>query len=131
MIISRTPFRISFFGGGTDYPSWYREHGGVTLGTTIDKYCYLSCRLLPPFFAHRIRVAYAVIELCNTIDEIKHPAVREVLRFLDVREGVEILYNADLPSRTGIGSSSSFTVGLLHAMHALKGRMVPRRQLME
>lgn len=131
MIISKTPFRISFFGGGTDYPAWYREHGGVTLGTAIDKYCYVSCRYLPPFFEHRIRVAYSLIELCNAIDEIKHPAVREVLRYLGVSEGVEIHHDADLPARTGIGSSSSFTVGLLHALHALKGRVVSRRELME
>ena len=83
MIICRTPFRISFFGGGTDYPGWYRHHGGAVLATTIDKYCYLTCRYLPPFFEHRIRVVYRKIETCRTVDEISHPAVREALRFLD------------------------------------------------
>jgi len=78
MIISRTPFRISFFGGGTDYPAWYREHGGAVLTTTIDKYCYLSCRYLPPFFEHRIRIVYSKIENCQSVDEITHPSVREV-----------------------------------------------------
>ena len=82
MVISRTPYRISFFGGGTDYPAWYRRHGGCVLAATIDKYCYLSCRYLPPFFEHRIRVVYSKNETCRTIDEIAHPAVRETLRYL-------------------------------------------------
>jgi D-glycero-alpha-D-manno-heptose-7-phosphate kinase len=129
MIISRTPFRISFFGGGTDYPGWYRKHGGSVLSASIDKYCYLTCRYLPPFFEHRIRVAYSKIELCQTIDEIVHPAVRESLRFLKVTRGVEIHHDGDLPARSGMGSSSSFTVGLLHALHALHGRMVSKHQL--
>jgi D-glycero-alpha-D-manno-heptose-7-phosphate kinase len=129
MIISRTPFRISFFGGGTDYPAWYRDHGGAVLATTIDKYCYLTCRYLPPFFEHRIRIVYSKIENCHTIDEIQHPAVREVLRYLNVERGVEIHHDGDLPARSGMGSSSSFTVGLLHALHALKGYMPSKRQL--
>ena len=131
MIISKTPFRISFFGGGSDYPAWYRGRGGGVLGTAIDKYCYVSCRYLPPFFEHRIRVVYSLIELCNAVDEIRHPAVREALKYLGVSEGVEIHHDADLPARTGIGSSSSFTVGLLHALHALKGRMASKRDLMD
>lgn len=129
MIISRTPFRLSFFGGGTDYPAWYRQHGGEVLATTIDKYCYLTCRYLPPFFEHRIRIVYSAIENCRTIDEIKHPGVREVLRFLDVERGVEIHHDGDLPARSGMGSSSAFTVGLLHALHALSGRMPTKAQL--
>jgi D-glycero-alpha-D-manno-heptose-7-phosphate kinase len=129
MIISRTPFRISFFGGGTDYPAWYRQHGGVVLGGTIDKYCYLSCRYLPPFFEHRIRVIYSVIERCQTIDEIEHPAVRESLRFLNIGPGIEIHHQGDLPARSGMGSSSAFTVGLLHALHALRGHVVSKHQL--
>lgn len=129
MIISRTPFRISFFGGGTDYPSWYREHGGAVLSTTIDKYCYLSTRFLPPFFEHRLRVVYSKIENCHSIDEIEHPSVREVLRFLDLDRGIEIHHDGDLPARSGMGSSSAFTVGLLHALHALNGRMPTRKQL--
>ena len=129
MIISRTPFRISFFGGGTDYPAWYRKHGGAVLATTIDKYCYLTCRYLPPFFEHRIRVVYSKIEDCQTIDEIKHPAVRGVLRYLNIDRGVEIHHDGDLPARSGMGSSSSFTVGLLHALYALKGHMPSKQQL--
>jgi len=129
MIISRTPFRISFFGGGTDYPAWYRDHGGAVLATTIDKYCYLTCRYLPPFFEHRIRVVYSRIETCQTLDEIQHPAAREVLRYLAIRRGVEIHHDGDLPARSGMGSSSAFTVGLLLALHALHGRMPSRKQL--
>ncbi len=131
MIITRTPFRVSFFGGGTDYPSWYRQHGGAVLATTIDKYCYISCRALPPFFEHRIRVVYSRNETCNSIDEIRHPAVREVLRFLGVARGVEIHHDGDLPARSGMGSSSAFTVGLLAALHALDGRMVGSEKLTE
>jgi len=129
MIISRTPYRISFFGGGTDYPAWYRNHGGAVLATTIDKYCYLTCRYLPPFFEHKIRVVYSRIENCQTIDEITHPAVREVLRYLKIDRGVEIHHDGDLPARSGMGSSSSFTVGLLHALYALKGCMRSKREL--
>jgi D-glycero-alpha-D-manno-heptose-7-phosphate kinase len=129
MIISRTPLRISFFGGGTDYPSWYRTHGGAVLVATIDKYCYLTCRHLPPFFEHRIRVVYSKIENCQTVDEITHPAVREVLRYLSITRGVEIHHDGDLPARSGMGSSSAFTVGLLHALYALKGTMPTKEQL--
>ena len=129
MIISRTPFRISFFGGGTDYPAWYRQHGGVVIATSIDKYCYLTCRYLPPFFAHRFRIVYIKNENCQTIDEISHPAVREILKFLAVDRGVEIHHDGDLPARSGMGSSSAFTVGLLHALHALYGRIVNKHQL--
>jgi D-glycero-alpha-D-manno-heptose-7-phosphate kinase len=129
VIISRTPFRISFFGGGTDYPAWYREHGGAVLTTTIDKYCYLSCRYLPPFFEHRIRLVYSKIENCQSVDEINHPAVREVLRYLRIDRGVEIHHDGDLPARSGMGSSSAFTVGLLNALYALKGQMANKQQL--
>jgi D-glycero-alpha-D-manno-heptose-7-phosphate kinase len=129
MIISRTPFRISFFGGGTDYPAWYCNHGGAVLATTIDKYCYLTCRYLPPFFEHRIRIVYSNIENCKSIGEIKHPAVREVLRYLKFERGVEIHHDGDLPARSGMGSSSAFTVGLLHALYALMGKMPSKHQL--
>ena len=112
MIISRTPFRISFLGGGTDYPQWYRNHGGAVIATTIDKYCYLTCRYLPPFFEHRIRVVYSKIENCQTVDEVSHPSVREALKYLQVARGVEIHHDGDLPARSGMGSSSAFTVGL-------------------
>jgi D-glycero-alpha-D-manno-heptose-7-phosphate kinase len=129
MIISRTPFRISFFGGGTDYPVWYREHGGSVVGTTIDKYCYITCRCLPPFFEHKYRIVYSQSELVRNIDEIHHPSAREALRFIDIGEGVEIHHDGDLPARTGLGSSSAFTVGLLHALYALKGKMPSKIQL--
>jgi D-glycero-alpha-D-manno-heptose-7-phosphate kinase len=129
MIICRTPYRISFFGGGTDYPAWYRQHGGAVLATSIDKYCYITCRYLPPFFEHRIRIVYRQIETCSNVDEISHPAVREAIRFLQVDRGVEIHHDGDLPARSGMGSSSAFTVGLLHALHALRGEMPTKHQL--
>ncbi len=122
MIISRTPFRVSFFGGGTDYSDWYREHGGAVLATTIDKYCYISVRELPPFFAHRFRVVYSIVENVQDVREISHPAVRAVLERLKTTRGLEIHHDGDLPARSGLGSSSAFTVGLLAAMHALDGR---------
>jgi D-glycero-alpha-D-manno-heptose-7-phosphate kinase len=129
MIISRTPYRISFFGGGTDYPVWYRENGGAILGTTIDKYCYISCRFLPPFFEHKYRIVYSKIESVKDISEIAHPAVRAALDYIKIEEGVEIHHDGDLPARTGIGSSSSFTVGILHCLYALKGIMPTKRRL--
>lgn len=129
MIISRTPFRISFFGGGTDYPVWFREHGGAVLATTIDKYCYISCRYLPPFFEHRTRIAYSRIEQAKTNAEIEHPAVRGVLQYLNISHGLEIHHDGDLPARTGLGSSSSFTVGLLHSLYALQHTMPSKSEL--
>ena len=129
MIISRTPYRISFFGGGTDYPDWYLKNGGEVLATSIDKYCYLTCRFLPPFFVHKLRVAYSKVEECRSVDDIDHPAVREVLNFLSIKSGLEIHHDGDLPARSGIGSSSSFTVGLLHALYALQGTMPYKHQL--
>ena len=129
MIISRTPYRISFFGGGTDYPSWYRRHGGQVIATTIDKYCYISARYLPPFFEHNFRIVYSRIENCQTIDEIEHPAVRECLRYFQLEQGLEIHHDGDLPARSGLGSSSSFVVGLLHALHALKGNIPGKERL--
>lgn len=129
MIISRTPFRISFFGGGTDYPVWFKEHGGAVLATTIDKYCYISCRYLPPFFEHRTRIAYSRIEQAKTNADIEHPAVRGVLQHLNISHGLEIHHDGDLPARTGLGSSSSFTVGLLHALYALQHTMPSKAEL--
>ncbi|MBL7087119.1 MAG: kinase [Candidatus Cloacimonetes bacterium] len=129
MIISKTPFRISFFGGGTDYPVWYRENGGAVLSTTIDKYCYITCRYLPPFFNHKHHIVYSRDEKVNNVDEIKHPAVREILKFMNLKDGLEIHYDADLPARSGLGSSSSFTVGLLHSLYALKKKDVSKNQL--
>jgi D-glycero-alpha-D-manno-heptose-7-phosphate kinase len=129
MIISRTPFRTSLFGGGTDYPAWFREHGGAVLGTTIDKYCYISVRHLPPFFEHRHRIVYSKVELVRDLAEVQHPAVRGVLTELGVDQGLEIHHDADLPARSGLGSSSAFTVGLINAVHALRGRMVTKEEL--
>jgi D-glycero-alpha-D-manno-heptose-7-phosphate kinase len=129
MIISRTPFRISFFGGGTDYPAWYRQHGGAVLAATINKYCYLTCRYLPPFFEHRTRIVYSKMETCNSVDEIIHPSARETLRFLKFERGVEIHHDGDLPGRSGMGSSSAFTVGLLNALYALQGQTLGKNQL--
>lgn len=129
MIISRTPFRVSFFGGGTDYPAWFREHGGRVLSTAIDKYCYISARYLPPFFEHRSRIVWSQIEKINQIDEIQHPAVRAVLSFMKIHDGVNIHHEGDLPAQSGVGSSSAFVVGLLHSLHGLKTTMPSRRQL--
>lgn len=129
MVISRTPFRISFFGGGTDYPVWYKENSGAVLATSINKYCYLTCRYLPPFFDHRSRIIWSEIEYVKKISEIRHPSARECLRFMKITKGVEIHHDGDLPARTGMGSSSSFTVGLLHALYALKGMIPTKRQL--
>ena len=129
MIISRTPFRMSLFGGGTDYPDWYLENGGMVLGATIDKYCYLSVRYLPPFFEHKHRVVWSEIELVNNIDEIRHPAVKAILEEMKFIRGLEISYNADLPARSGLGSSSAFTVGLINALTALRGKMISKKAL--
>jgi D-glycero-alpha-D-manno-heptose-7-phosphate kinase len=126
MIISRTPHRISFFGGGTDYPSWYLEHGGKVLGVAIDKYCYITCRYLPPFFAHKHRIVYSKTEVINELDEIQHPSVRETAKYLNITKGLEIHHDGDIPARSGMGSSSAFTVGLLKALYALNGRVVSK-----
>ena len=133
MVISKTPFRISFFGGGTDYPVWYNEHPGAVLSTTIDKYCYITARHLPPFFDYKFRVRYTQREETLSIEEIKHPSVKACLSFLNednsLNNGVEIAHNSDLPACTGMGSSSAFTVGLLHALYALKGQIIAQRAL--
>ena len=129
MIITRTPYRISFFGGSTDYPAYYREHGGCVLGTTIDKYCYLFLRRLPPFFEHKHRIVWSEIELVGDIGEIHHPLVRETYRMMGVADGLELHHEGDLPARTGLGTSSAFTVGLLQCLYALKGQMPAKMQL--
>lgn len=123
MIITKTPYRLSFFGGGTDYPDHYLVHGGAVLATSINKYCYISCRALPPFFDHKYRIAYSKIENANEISEIEHPAVRGVLKHLNITQGMEIHHDGDLPARSGLGSSSSFTVGLLKALYAHQGKI--------
>jgi D-glycero-alpha-D-manno-heptose-7-phosphate kinase len=129
MIITRTPFRISFFGGGTDYPPWYRDHGGAVIATTINKYCYITCRHLPPFFEYTHRIVYSRNENVCHIDEIKHPAVRAVLKWANVVDGLEIHHDGDLPAHSGLGSSSAFTVGLAHALYSLRGQMVSKDSL--
>jgi len=129
MIISRTPYRISFFGGGTDYPVWFNEHGGAVLATSINRYCYITCRYLPPFFEYTHRIVYSFIENVKDVDQIRHPAVRECIKFMRIQQGLEIHHDGDLPARAGLGSSSSFTVGMLHALHALRGEMPARLQL--
>ena len=129
MIISRTPYRISFFGGGTDYPGWYLKHGGQVLSTTIDKYLHIFCRYLPPFFEHRLRLVYSKIETCQHVSELDHPSAREVLKYLDIDNGLEIHYDGDLPGRSGLGSSSAFTVGLLNALYAYQGQKISQHRL--
>jgi D-glycero-alpha-D-manno-heptose-7-phosphate kinase len=129
MIVTSTPLRISFFGGGTDYPVWYREHGGSVLSTTIDKSCYITCRRLPPFFEYHSRISYSRIENVVRNDAIEHPSVRACLRYLGMDEGVEIHHVADLPARTGLGTSSAFTVGLLLGLYALKNQMRDKHSL--
>jgi D-glycero-alpha-D-manno-heptose-7-phosphate kinase len=126
MIISKTPFRISFFGGGTDYPEWFRENGGSVIAATINKFCHISIRKLPPFFEHKHRIVYSKIELVNKLNEIEHPVVRAILEEKNLEGGMEIHHFGDLPARSGLGSSSSFTVGLLNAIYALEGRMVAK-----
>lgn len=129
MIISRTPFRISFFGGGTDYPIWYEKNGGAVLSTTINKYCYVTTRYLPPFFNYKYRIRYTFREEVKNILEIKHPSVRECLKFLNIDKGIEMVHTSDLPAMSGIGSSSAFTVGFLHSLYTLNGKIVGKRQL--
>lgn len=129
MIISRTPFRISFFGGGTDYPAFYKEHGGAVLSTTINKYCYVNCRYLPPFFDYKYLIRYYKREETKSIAEIQHPSARECLKFIALEHGIEIQHHGDLPAMSGLGSSSAFTVGLLNGLYALKGQLTTKRQL--
>lgn len=129
MILSRTPFRISFFGGGADYPAWYRRYGGKVLGTAIDKYCYISVRHLPPFFDYKHRIVWSKVEHVKDFESIQHPAVRGVLQEMGGGPGLEIHHDGDLPARSGLGSSSAFTVGFIHALKALDGKMIPKRDL--
>ena len=129
MIISRTPYRVSFFGGGTDYPQWYNQNPGAVLTTTIDKYCFISCRTLPQFFEHKYRIVYSVIESINSLKEIQHPSVRETLIWKQISDGLEIHHDGDLPARSGLGSSSSFTVGLINALEAYCGKLISKKEL--
>ena len=116
MIISKTPYRISFFGGGSDYPVWYMKNGGKVLSTTINKYVYISCRNLPPFFKHKYRVVWSKLETVKKINQINHKAIREMLNYYKIKSGLEIHYDGDLPARSGMGSSSVFVVGLLNIL---------------
>ena len=129
MIITRTPLRVSFFGGGTDYPVWYREYGGAVLSTTIDKSCYITCRWLPPFFEYHSRVSYSKVENVSRNNEIEHPSVRACLQFMGIENGVEVHHVADLPARTGLGTSSAFTVGFLLGLYALRDEMRDKHTL--
>ena len=131
MLIIRTPLRISFFGGGTDYPSWFNHNEGSVINASINRYSYITSRWLPPFFEYKHRIRYYEKEETQTLDEIKHPSIRECAKFLKINKGIEIVHNSDLPSRTGLGSSSSFTVGMLHSLYTLKNIMPTKRELAE
>ena len=128
MIIAQTPFRMSFFGGGTDYEGFFKEHEGTVISTTFDKYCYTTIRHLPRFFDYSNEIVYGVMERTKSVDEIKHPAVRNIMKYLDMHE-LRVVYEADLPARSGLGTSSSFAVGLLNACYALKGKYADKRKL--
>lgn len=128
MIITQTPFRMSFFGGGTDFPDFYKEHGGAVISTTFDKYCYVNVRHLPRFFDYSTELSYAKIERVTEIDRIEHPAIREAMKYLDMHE-LRLTYEADLPARSGLGTSSSFAVGMLNAFYALKGKYADKKKL--
>jgi D-glycero-alpha-D-manno-heptose-7-phosphate kinase len=129
VVITRTPLRVSFFGGGTDYSVWTRQYGGSVLSTTIDKYCYITCRWLPPFFEYRSRISYSKVENVARNNLIQHPSVRACLQFLRIEEGIEIHHVADLPAQAGLGTSSAFTVGLLLGLHALRNETCDKRTL--
>jgi len=129
MIITKTPYRISFFGGGTDLNQWFKENGGAVISTSIDKYCYISCRFLPKFFEHKYRFVYSQIEDVIKIEDIKHPAIKGLLGHLNWDQGIELHHDGDLPARSGLGSSSSFTVGVLNALNALQGKHISKNEL--
>lgn len=130
MIITRTPLRISFFGGGTDLPAWYGTHGGAVLSTTVDKYQYITCRKLMPYWEYRHTLRYgSAYEAVSEIDEIKHPSIRETMRFFKINYGLDLHYNTDVPARSGMGSSSAFTVGLVNALYGMSGKMPNKRRL--
>lgn len=128
MIITKTPFRMSFFGGGTDMENFFKDYGGSVLSTTFDKYCYVNVRHLPPFFSYSSELSYSKIERITSIGEIQHPAIRNAMKMLDMKE-IRLTYEADLPARSGLGTSSSFVVGMLNAFYALKGRYVDKKKL--
>ena len=128
MIITKTPFRMSFFGGGTDMPDFFKEHGGAVISTTFDKYCYVNVRHLPRFFDYKTELAYSKMERVTDVKDIVHPAIREAMKYLDMHE-IRLTYEADLPARSGLGTSSSFAVGMLSAFYALKGKYADKQKL--
>lgn len=130
MVIAQAPFRMSFFGGGTDFPAFYNEYGGKVISTSIDKYCYINIRHLPPFFEYTSEISYSKREQVNSVEEIQHPAIREAMKFLDMRE-LTLTYDADLPARSGLGTSSSFAVAMLMSFYALKGKYIDKKRLAE
>jgi len=129
MIITKTPYRVSFFGGGTDYPEWYKENGGAVLATSISHYCYIYGRVFPPIFNYKYRIVWSKIEDIFELDEIEHPVIREALKWKKCNTGMEIHHNGDLPARSGLGSSSSFSVGFLHMLSALNGELASKEKL--
>lgn len=129
MIITRTPYRISFFGGGTDYPSFFNKHGGSVLSCTIDKYCHVLLRKMPPFLGTKYRIFWSKGEAVDRIEDIEHPGVRGCLKYMGIDDGIEVNHAGDLPARSGLGSSSAFTVGMLHALHALNGESKSRAEI--
>lgn len=128
MIITQTPFRMSFFGGGTDFSGFFNEHGGAVLSTTFDKYCYVTVRHLPPFFEYKNLVTYSREEKAVNVEDIQHPAIRNAMQWMDMHD-IRLMYESDLPARTGLGTSSSFAVGMIEAFYALKGKYADKRKL--
>jgi len=130
MVITKTPYRLSLFGGGTDYPDWYEKHPSKILSAAMANYCYISVKDVPPFFDHNIRLAYSKIEHCDTVDDIEHPSIRECIRYMKIEGNISVAHDGDLPARSGIGSSSSFTVGLLNALYAFKKQPLEFKRLL-
>lgn len=129
MILTKTPYRVSFFGGGTDYPEWFKENGGSILSTSIAHYCYIHGRILPPFFAYKYRVVWSMIEQTSNLEEIEHPVIREAIKMMKFNFGMEVHHHGDLPARSGLGSSSAFSIGMLHMLHVLNGESPSKNQL--
>ena len=129
MIISKTPYRISFFGGGSDYPDWYIKNGGLVISATIDKYIYITCRNLPPFFKHKYRIVWSRVETVKRINQIKHNAVKEMIKYFEIEKGLEIHYDGDLPARSGVGSSSVFVVGLMNLLYNFNKKKINKKEL--
>src|SRR5215469_9227772 len=129
MVITRTPYRVSLIGGGTDHPEWYEQHGGAVIGFALEKYCHLMVRVLPPYFEYKHRVVWSKIELVNQPEDVEHPAVKQILKMYDADVGLAIHHDGDLPAKSGMGSSSSFVVGLLHAIKALDHVMIFKEKL--